>query len=129
MEQVAQWHGALGIFGVLVLLVLLVHFADTPPASHHVRLYYTNFTISFLVTGFVVGLLGGSLGSGGEMYDFHTPFLQEISGRAQGCDVEVLSAAIVQPFFQHSFHVAGTGHSGECNLAKRTFFQMLNCRI
>ena len=55
------------------------------PASHHVkyvRLYYTNFTISFLVTGFVVGLLGGSLGSGGEMYDFHTPFLQEISGRA-----------------------------------------------
>lgn len=57
------------------------------PASHHgyvsyVRLYYTNFTFSFLVTGFVVGLLGGSLGSGGEMYDFHTPFLQEISGAA-----------------------------------------------
>lgn len=51
------------------------------------QLYYTNFTLSFLVTGFVVGLLGGSLGSGGEMYDFHTPFLQEISG---------------------------TGHSGEC---------------
>ena len=36
--------------------------------------------MSFLVTGFVVGLLGGSLGSGGEHYDFHTPFLEEISG-------------------------------------------------
>ena len=36
--------------------------------------------MSFLVTGFLVGLLGGSLGSGGEHYDFHTPFLEEISG-------------------------------------------------
>jgi len=44
------------------------------------RLYYSNFTMSFLVTGFLVGLLGGSLGSGGEHYDFHTPFLEEISG-------------------------------------------------
>ena len=44
------------------------------------RLYYLNFTLSFLATGFIVGLLGGTFGSGGEMYDFHTPFIEEISG-------------------------------------------------
>eukprot|EP00913_Durusdinium_trenchii_P017299 g16268.t1 len=43
-------------------------------------LYYVNFTIAFLCTGFLVGFLGGSLGSGGEAYDFHTPFIDEISG-------------------------------------------------
>eukprot|EP00435_Cladocopium_sp_Y103_P050432 s272_g15.t1 len=59
----------------------------TSKAAMPFQLYYTNFTLSFLVTGFVVGLLGGSLGSGGEMYDFHTAFLEEITG---------------------------TGHSGEC---------------
>ena len=44
------------------------------------RLYYVDFTLSFLATGFTVGLLGGSLGSGGEYYGFHTGFIDEISG-------------------------------------------------
>ncbi|CAK9028993.1 Phosphodiesterase [Durusdinium trenchii] len=47
-------------------------------------LYYVNFTIAFLCTGFLVGFLGGSLGSGGEAYDFHTPFIDEISGYLWG---------------------------------------------
>lgn len=49
------------------------------------RLYYVDFTLSFLATGFTVGLLGGSLGSGGEYYGFHTGFIDEISGeRSRG---------------------------------------------
>ena len=51
--------------------------------SQPLRLYYVNFTIAFLCTGFLVGFLGGSLGSGGEAYDFHTPFIDEISGEAK----------------------------------------------
>jgi len=48
------------------------------------QLYYVNFTLSFLITGFVVGFIGGTFGSGGERYDFTTPYLEEISGYLWG---------------------------------------------
>lgn len=68
--------GALVCWGSWSVTLVLA----TSKAAMPFQLYYSNFTMSFLVTGFVVGLLGGSLGSGGEHYDFHTPFLEEISG-------------------------------------------------
>jgi len=57
--------------------------------------YYLNFTISFLLTGFVVGYLGGSLGSGGEAYGFSTPYLEEIlTGHEYQCDLWAISGGV-----------------------------------
>ncbi|CAJ1340385.1 unnamed protein product [Effrenium voratum] len=59
---------------------------NLPLPVAHARLYYVDFTLSFLATGFTVGLLGGSLGSGGEYYGFHTGFIDEISGANHSAD-------------------------------------------
>jgi len=57
--------------------------------------YYLNFTISFLLTGIIVGNLGGSLGSGGDNYDFITPYWEEVlTGHEYQCDLWAVSGGV-----------------------------------
>lgn len=60
------------------------------------QLYYIDFTMSFLVTGFVVGFVGGSLGTGGEQYGFTESFSTEIfGGHEWDCYLWAMSGGVV----------------------------------
>ncbi|CAJ1429323.1 unnamed protein product [Effrenium voratum] len=75
---------ALACWGSWSVTLVLATVKAQPPMPF--LLYYVDFTLSFLATGFTVGLLGGSLGSGGEYYGFHTGFIDEISGANHSAD-------------------------------------------
>ena len=120
--------GSLGIFGVLVLLVLLVHFTTQPvpcasfaPCQICQAVLHELHSLLFghrFCCWFAWWLLGIWWRNVRLPHAFPPRDL-----RQGGRNVEVLSAAIVKPFFQHSIHVAGTGHSGECNLASGRSFR------
>mmetsp|Transcript_108176 Transcript_108176/g.304736 ORF Transcript_108176/g.304736 Transcript_108176/m.304736 type:complete len:340 (-) Transcript_108176:110-1129(-) len=60
------------------------------------QLFYVNFTIAFLLTGFAVGCIGGSVGTGGERYGFEMSYFDEIAGgRAGPCYLWAISGGVI----------------------------------
>ncbi|CAK0907953.1 unnamed protein product [Prorocentrum cordatum] len=59
------------------------------------QLYYADFALSFLFTGFVVSYLGGQFGSGGEEYGFTESYTEEILGGSAVCHIAGAFAGVV----------------------------------
>jgi len=58
--------------------------------------YYFNFNIAFLLTGVLVGFIGGSVGSGGEKYGFTEAYFEEVAtGHEWQCDLWGISGGVV----------------------------------
>lgn len=49
------------------------------------QLYYADFALTFLITGFVFSYLGGQFGSGGEKYGFTASYTEELAGGSAAC--------------------------------------------